>query len=109
MSQQKSYTILLSKRSRIHVRFSRKKTKVLDFAVNFEILYPKKWHPVIRYDTAHQGSEKQRWKFPHKHTFYRDGKETLVFLRTKDKNLALTLAIQDIRENFKRIKGKFFN
>ena len=109
MPKEEKYTIILSKRSRINVKFSREKNKILNFAVNFEITYgkSKQWTTVIRYDMAHQEAGR-KWKIPHKHTYYRNRKESIVFIRTKDYNEALTIAIKDIKNNFPKIKDKFY-
>ena len=109
MIHEEQYTIRLSDQSRMHVDFKTQKAKVVDFAVNFEILYKKKWQPILRYDTAHQETEKQKWKFPHKHTYYRDGRETIISMGKTAQDIALTFAIKDIQKNFKSIKDKFFN
>ena len=109
MIREEQYTIRLSSRGRIHVDFKTKKGKVADFAVNFEIFYKKEWQPILRYDSAHQETEKQKWKFPHKHTFYPDGRETIISMGKINMDTALTFAIKDIQKNFKSIEGTFFN
>jgi len=106
---EKGYTIELSRRSRIHVKFSREKKVVLGFSVNFEARLKKEWKPVIRYDTAHDYTGKIKWRFPHKHTYYKNGKEVITQFKIKDYNLALTYSLKDLRSNFKQIKSRFFN
>lgn len=105
----KKYVIDLSPRSRIHIDFKREKKKILDFAVNFEIITKKKWVSTLRYDTSHDHCKNLKWKYPHKHILHNKKRETLVPIRTDDYNYALTLAIKDIRNNFKKIKYRFFN
>ena len=109
MKKEENYTIRLSGKSRINVRFVRDKRAVLSFSVNLEFRLRKKWVPVVRYDTAHDHTGKIKWRFPHKHTYYKDDKEIITQFKIKDYNLALTYSIKDLRDHFKQIKSRFFN
>ena len=106
--KEERYTNVLSPKSRIHVAFKRNQKEVVDFAVNFEIRYKKRWISVVRYDTGHHETGVRKWQFPHKHIYYRKKREVFISMRTRDYNLALSIAIHDIKRNFKRIKDHFF-
>jgi hypothetical protein len=66
--------------------------------VQLEIFYNKKWLPVVRYDAAHGFSHIDRYR--------KDGTKTKskVDLTWND---ALTLAEEDIKENWKAYATKF--
>ena len=65
---------------------------VLHFAVQLEIFHNNKWLPVVRYDAAHG--------FSHMDHYRKDGTNTKSKLNLAW-NDALTLADEDIRENWK--------
>jgi len=65
-----------------------------------EIYLENKWHPAIRYDTAHG--------FTHKDILHRDGKTTKGPLFINDYNEALTFAETDIKANWQIYRDRFF-
>lgn len=67
--------------------------------VQYETFIERKWHPVIRYDTAHG--------FPHVDKIHPDGTVEKISLLTKDLGEALTFADQDIDENWDRYKQQY--
>lgn len=74
---------------RLRVSAKKEKGKILGFTVQYESFIKDKWHPIIRYDTAHG--------FPHKDVMHPDGfvaKQPIYFANY---NLAFTQAIQDIK------------
>jgi len=92
---QKQYLRLISDDSRIRVEFSTKKGKVAKFTTQYELLINDQWHPVIRYDTAHN--------FVHIDILYPDG--------TKTKKELIHEALKEFidakqRLNLRDLKGK---
>jgi len=84
---------------RIRVYAKKEKGKILGFTVQYEAFFEGKWHPIIRYDTAHG--------FPHKDVLHPDGltdKQPLYFMNY---NLAFTYAIQDIKMLWKWYKESY--
>ncbi|MCC7202250.1 MAG: hypothetical protein IT393_06305 [Nitrospirae bacterium] len=80
--------------SRIRVDFTIEKGKVIKFVTQYELLVNDQWHPVIRFDTAHN--------FVHIDIINPDGikiKKKLSFLNHGE---ALTYSIADLSTNWKR-------
>lgn len=73
--------------------------KVVRFVVQYETLVEGEWRPVVRYDTAHG--------FPHVDKVSPDGAVEKIPLLTTDLAEALTVADQDIEENWERYKAGF--
>jgi hypothetical protein len=69
-----------------------KKGKIIRFAVQLEIFHTEKWLPVIRDDAAHGFSHMDRYR--------KDGTKTKNKLDLT-RNDVLTLADEDIKENWK--------
>ncbi|MBW2065989.1 MAG: hypothetical protein JRJ03_13810 [Deltaproteobacteria bacterium] len=74
------------------------KGKVIAFAVQLEVLLAGRWEVVIRYDSAHG--------FAHIDRYYRDGRQIKKEVHLK-LNEALTLADEDIKENWKSCQKAF--
>ena len=96
---QKQYLRLISDDSRIRVEFSTKKGKVVKFTTQYELHIHDQWHPVIRYDTAHN--------FVHIDILYPDGTKTKNELSFSNYNEALTYFILDLNTNWKKYKNQF--
>ena len=71
---------------------------MISFAVQLEVLVNDQWKVVIRYDSAHQ--------FTHIDRYYLDGKKVKKKLRM-ELGEALTLADEDIKENWKIYQQAF--
>ena len=86
------YVIPLGENARKRHYHETKKGKIIHFAVQFEIFHNEKWLPVVRYDVAHGFSHIDRYRI--------DGTKTKNKLDLTWKD-ALTLAEEDIKENWK--------
>lgn len=75
------------------------KGKVKKFIVQYETLIEGKWTPIIRYDTAHGVA--------HKDLMNPDGSKEKIFLGPMNFNEALTLADNDINENWEMYKQRY--
>lgn len=73
--------------------------KVVRFSVQYETFAQGRWHPVIRYDTAHG--------FAHLDRIRPDGATDKIPLLTQDLGEALTFADQDINDNWERYKEAY--
>ena len=74
------------------------KGKVVTFTVQVEVFVDDQWREVIRYDSAHS--------FAHIDRCYLDGRKVKKELNLK-LNEALTLADEDIKENWKAYQKAF--
>ena len=74
------------------------KDKIGRFSVQLEIFVDNKWRVAIRYDTAHG--------FAHLDRYYFKGRKTKQEI-IMDFSEVLTLADEDIRENWKRYQKEF--
>lgn len=89
------YAINCRKRHQHH----RYKKEIVEFIVQLEVLIDGKWHPVIRYDTAHG--------FAHCDIIHYSGKIEKVKMPTLDYREALTYADNDLIENWQIYRGRF--
>jgi hypothetical protein len=74
------------------------KGKVISFVVQLEVFVNVEWREVIRYDSAHG--------FAHIDRYYLDGRKVKKELNLKLSE-ALTLADEDIKENWKAYQKTF--
>lgn len=84
-----AYTPDCRKRHQHH----RYKHEIIEFIVHLEIFIENKWHPVIRYDTAHG--------FAHCDIIHRSGKVEKMAIPTLNYRDALTYADEDLNDNWK--------
>jgi hypothetical protein len=75
------------------------KGKISGFVVQYEMFIGDQWVPVVRYDTANG--------YAHKDLLKPDGSKEKIFMGTGDLNEALTLADNDISENWERYKERY--
>ncbi len=92
------YVAPLGEKVRKRHRHEADKGKVTSFAVQLEVLAEHEWKVVIRYDSAHGYSHMDR--------FYRDGRRVKKDLHLDLKD-ALTLADEDIKDNWKAYQRAF--
>lgn len=95
----KTYIFMLSDMDRKRHEHLVDKGKVVGFVVQYELLLEDKWMPVVRYDTAHG--------YAHKDLINPDGSKEKIFMGVVDLNEALTLADNDINENWERYKERY--
>ena len=92
------YVIPLGENARKRHYHETDKGEVVDFAVQLEVFVNDQWKVVIRYDSAHG--------FAHIDRYYLDGKKVKKELQLK-LGEALTLADEDIKENWKIYQKAF--
>lgn len=92
------YVTPLGENARKRHRHEADKGKVTGFAVQLEVFTQDQWKVVIRYDSAHGYSHMDR--------FYLDGRRAKKELHLNLKE-ALTLADEDIKENWKAYEEAF--
>lgn len=92
------YVVPLGENARKRHYHESEKGKITAFVVQLEVFVNDQWREVIRYDSAHG--------FAHMDRYYLDGRKV-----KKDLNLdlseALTLADEDIKENWKAYQRVF--
>jgi hypothetical protein len=92
------YVIPLGEKARKRHRHEADKGKVTSFAVQLEVFAEDEWKVAIRYDSAHGYSHMDR--------FYPDGRKVKKELHLNLKE-ALTLADEDIKDNWKAYQEAF--
>lgn len=92
------YVIPLGENARKRHYHETDKGKVIGFAVQLEVLVDAQWKVVIRYDSVHG--------FAHIDRYYLDGRKIKKELPLKLRE-ALTLADEDIKENWKNYQKTF--
>lgn len=92
------YVIPLGENARKRHYHKTDKGKVAAFIVQLEIFVNDQWREVIRYDSAHG--------FAHIDRYYFDGRKVKKELNLK-LNEALTLADEDIKENWRAYQKAF--
>ena len=92
------YVIPLGENARKRHYHETNKGKIVHFTVQMEVFMNNQWHAVIRYDSAHG--------FPHIDRYYRDGRKVKKELQL-NLNDALTLADEDIKNNWKSYQKDF--
>lgn len=94
-----SYVYLLTLNDRKRHEHATERGKVVRFTVQYETFVHGEWRPVVRYDTAHG--------FPHIDRVFPGGRVEKIPLLVPDLADALTLADDDIDENWPRYKEEF--
>jgi len=92
------YVIPLGENVRKRHRHETDKGKIVGFAVQLEVFTENQWKVVIRYDSAHGSS--------HMDKYYPDGRRVKKELYLPFRE-ALTLADEDIKENWKAYQRAF--
>jgi hypothetical protein len=93
------YEHILTDKDRIRAHFTVHKGEVVDFLVQYETLINEKWHPVVRFDTAHG--------FPHIDILHFDGRKDKHSLSHLTPNDAITMAQLDVGQNWERYREQF--
>jgi hypothetical protein len=99
MSRTVTFTHNLGSGSRARVRFVKERGRILAFVVQLECLFDNQWHPVIRYDTAHD--------FAHCDVMWPNGTREKTALSISDYNQALTFAHEDIKANWRIYRDRY--
>ncbi len=70
--------------------------EVMRFAVQYEAFIDGRWHPIVRYDTAHG--------FPHKDIMFPDGSQEKIHFLEYTFEEVLTLGERDIKMNWQEYR-----
>lgn len=81
------------------VRFELERDEVVRFTVQLECRFDDQWHPIVRYDTAHQ--------FAHRDLIRPWGEVEKTEMSTQDYNEALTFAIQDLKAHWQEYRQRY--
>ena len=98
MVKRTEYVIPLGENARKRHIHKTEKGKVIDFIIQLEIFVDEQWKVVIRYDFAH--------RFVHIDRYYLNGRKVKKEFYLK-RDEALTLADEDIKENWKAYQKAF--
>ena len=90
---------LLDNENAARVRFDVERGRVSYFLVPLECLIEDKWHPVVRFDTAHG--------FAHRDVMHADGDTEKTMMAVGDNNEALTFAIDDLTKNWEAYRRRY--
>ncbi len=92
------YVVPLGENARKRHYHETERGRVISFAVQLEVFVDKEWKVVIRYDSAHG--------FAHIDKYYIDGRKAKKEIHLKLSE-ALTVADEDIKENWKTYRDAF--
>jgi hypothetical protein len=96
---EKYYFRWLTRYDRIRQNLSIKKGKVINFIVQYEIYFGNKWHPIIRYDTAHG--------FFHRDTIFPDGTKIKTPIPGMTFNEAIVFSENDLLQNWQQYRKNY--
>ncbi len=99
MPREERWTSWLSGVDRLEVRLSRERRRVLNFAVQYIAQISDEWHPIVRFDTAHQR--------PHMDVLSARGAKETTELNELDKARAFTYAISDIKARWQFYRERY--
>lgn len=85
--------------SRARVRFMKERGRIEAFVVQLECLFGDQWHPIVRYDTAHD--------FAHRDVMRPGGTTEKTALSFSDYSQALTFAHEDIKANWQVYRDRY--
>lgn len=90
---------MLSESDRKRHEHLTQKGKIVEFVVQYEMLYNCKWVPIIRYDTAHG--------YAHKDLINPDGSKEKILIGQANLNEVMNMADRDINENWEKYKDRY--
>jgi hypothetical protein len=73
--------------------------RITRFRIQYEAFIGGKWHPIVRYDTAHGR--------PHKDILHADGSQEKVEFYGYTRDEVLVLGEQDIKSNWQRYRTEY--
>ena len=86
-------------RNRYRHRHEWQQGRVTGFRIQYEAFIAGRWHPVVRYDTAHGQ--------PHKGTLHPDGAQSKEMVSGYSNADVLTIGQRDIMENWMRYRAEY--
>ena len=99
MARLVQFLVSITSQDRRRRRHVAERGRILQFIVQYETIVEGRWLPVVRYDTAHG--------YAHKHVFHPDDREDIIRMQTQDYNKALSIAEEDVRNNWLNYKVTF--
>ena len=93
------FRYLLDDLNALRVQFDLERDQVLRFVVQLACRFNGEWHPVVRYDTAHD--------FAHRDLLHPSGPTQKTELDIQNYNEALTFAQRDLTENWKTYRRRY--
>ncbi len=97
--RKKRFAIVLSDVDEVRIEFEREANTVTRFSVQYLAKIGGKWHPVLRFDTAHGQ--------PHMDIVYPDGTKETRFYPFHDYNTAFTYAITYVKEHWQEFRERY--
>lgn len=101
MQRTLDYVYLLSPEAtdRLRVRAQRIGPDVVSFVVQYEAYLDSRWHPIVRFDTAHG--------FAHRDLLHPDGRVDKDPLPWETYNIALTFATHELKANWQQYRQRY--
>lgn len=97
---EKEYFLRLDEVTIIYVYLKTDRGEVIEFVVKLLAVFEDKWHEILRYDSGHD--------CPHKDILNIDGEIIRkVWYDFLDNSRALSMAIQDLKDNYKFYKERY--
>jgi len=93
------YALSPGKEDRLRVEATIDKGEIKGFVVQYEAFLQNRWHPIVRYDTAHG--------FAHRDILHPDRSEEKQLLVFRNFNHAFTFAIQDVKALWKQYRDGY--
>jgi len=99
----KKYTLPLSEKDRLFVRFYLQRGKIVNFTLQYHSLIEKRWRVIRRYDTKHGVAHEHRFYFRNRR------KQRKIILGDKaDYNAIFTKSQSIVKKNYQKIKQNYF-
>lgn len=97
---EKEYFLRLDEVTIIYVYLKTDRGEVIEFVVKLLAVFEDKWHEILRYDSGHD--------CPHKDILNIDGEIIRkVWYDFLDNSRALSMAIQDLKDNYEFYKERY--
>lgn len=93
------FYLTVEQKDRLRVNALKHEGRMLGFVVQYEAFIANRWHPVIRYDTAHN--------FAHIDRLYPDGRIEKQPLYFENYNMAFTYATIDLKRLWEKYREEY--
>ena len=93
------YVLSPEETDRLRVRASRIGPEIVAFAVQYEAYLRGRWHPIVRFDTAHG--------FAHRDLMHPDGRVDKEPLAWDTYNVALTYTTQELKAHWAQYRQRY--
>lgn len=75
--------------------------EIVEFSIQYETFFRGRWHPIVRYDSAHG--------FAHRDILHPDGSETKTVFRNWDYAQVLTYGERELKQNWQSYMQNYLN